>query len=78
MREVRLLRKAGAALGDGKQVLGLEDPLDLNTMFSDATCVKAKVHFPVDWCFCATESSQEPDAIGGTDPHSRAEIAATF
>jgi hypothetical protein len=33
MREVikGLLRKAGAALEDCKQVLGLEDPLDLST-----------------------------------------------
>ena len=51
MREVinGLLRKAGAALEDGKQVLGLEEPLDLSTMFLDTTCVKANIHFPVDW-----------------------------
>ena len=51
MREVinGLLRKAGAALEDGKQVLGLEKPLDLSTMFLDTTCVKANIHFPVDW-----------------------------
>jgi hypothetical protein len=51
MREVinGLLRKAGAALEDGKQVLELEKPLDLSTMFLDTTCVKANIHFPVDW-----------------------------
>jgi hypothetical protein len=51
MREVinGLLRKAGAALEDGKQVLELEEPLDLSTMFLDTTCVKANIHFPVDW-----------------------------
>jgi hypothetical protein len=51
MREVinGLLRKAGAAPEDGKQVLGLEEPLDLSTMFLDTTCVKANIHFPVDW-----------------------------
>jgi hypothetical protein len=51
MREVinGLLRKAGAALEDGKQVLDLEEPLDLSTMFLDTTCVKANIHFPVDW-----------------------------
>ena len=51
MREVinGLLRKAGAAIGDGKQVLDLEEPLDLSAMFLDTTCVKANIHFPVDW-----------------------------
>src|ERR1700756_1762788 len=51
MREVInvLLRKAGAAMADGKQVLDLEEPLYLSTMFLDTTCVKANIHFPVDW-----------------------------
>ena len=51
MREVInvLLRKAGAAMVDGKQVLDLEEPLDLSNMFLDTTCVKANIHFPVDW-----------------------------
>ena len=51
MREVInvLLRKAGAAMADGKQVLDLEEPLDLSKMFLDTTCVKANIHFPVDW-----------------------------
>jgi hypothetical protein len=51
MREVinALLRKAGAAPEQGKQVLELEEPLDLSTMFLDTTCVKANIHFPVDW-----------------------------
>ena len=51
MREVInvLLRKAGAAIVDGKQVLDLEEPLDLSTMLLDTTCVKANIHFPVDW-----------------------------
>ena len=51
MREVinGLLRKAGAPMVDGKQVLDLEEPLDLSTMFLDTTCVKANIHFPVDW-----------------------------
>src|SRR5580698_10809462 len=51
MREVinGLLRKAGAAITEGKQVLDLEEPLDLSTMFLDTTCVKANIHFPVDW-----------------------------
>jgi hypothetical protein len=51
MREVInvLLRQAGAAMADGKQVLDLEEPLDLSTMLLDTTCVKANIHFPVDW-----------------------------
>jgi hypothetical protein len=51
MREVinGLLRKAGAAISDGKQVLDLEAPLDLSTMLLDTTCLKANIHFPVDW-----------------------------
>jgi hypothetical protein len=51
MREVInvLLRKAGAAMADGKQVLDLEEPLDLSAMLMDTTCVTANIHFPVDW-----------------------------
>src|SRR5271165_1496321 len=51
MREVinGLLRKAGAALEDGKQALELEEALDLSMMYLDTTCVKANIHFPVDW-----------------------------
>src|ERR1700759_2516652 len=51
MREVInvLLCKAGAAMASGKQPLDLEEPLDLSTMFLDSTCVKANIHFPVDW-----------------------------
>jgi Transposase domain (DUF772) len=51
MREVinGMLRKAGAALEEGKQALDFEEPLDLRTMFLDTTCVKANIHFPVDW-----------------------------
>ncbi|MBV8328944.1 MAG: hypothetical protein JOZ61_00575 [Verrucomicrobia bacterium] len=51
LREVinGLLRKAGAPIAAGKQALDLEAPLDLSTMFMDTTCVKANIHFPVDW-----------------------------
>jgi hypothetical protein len=51
LREVinGLLRKAGEAICDDQQVLDLEAPLDLSTMFLDTTCVKANIHFPVDW-----------------------------
>jgi len=33
----------------GKQPLGLVRPLDLDAYFLDTTCVKANIHFPVDW-----------------------------
>jgi len=29
--------------------LQLAEPLDLETAFLDCTCVKADIHFPVDW-----------------------------
>ena len=29
--------------------LGLKDPLDLESAFLDCTCVKANIHYPVDW-----------------------------
>ena len=29
--------------------LGLADPLDLDRYFLDTTCVKANIHYPVDW-----------------------------
>jgi hypothetical protein len=32
-----------------KGQVGLEQRLDLEAYFSDATCVKAAIHFPVDW-----------------------------
>jgi hypothetical protein len=32
-----------------KGQVGLETELDLDAYFSDATCVKAAIHFPVDW-----------------------------
>src|ERR1700682_433215 len=51
MREVinGLLRKAGAPVTEGKQVLDLDTPLDMSRMFLDTTCVKANILFPVDW-----------------------------
>src|SRR5207245_500429 len=29
--------------------IGLQDPLDLEACFWDTTCVKANIHYPVDW-----------------------------
>src|ERR1700720_621131 len=74
MREVikGLLRKAGAAISDGKQVLDLEAPLDLSTMFLDTTCVKANIHFPVDWVLL--RDGVKSLMQSGTDPHARTQI----
>lgn len=44
-----LLMKAREAPIEGKQVLNLESPLNLNDYFADSTCVSANVHVPVDW-----------------------------
>lgn len=48
MRQVidTLLR---SATGEAKQPLGLVDALDLEAVWLDTTCVKANIHFPVDW-----------------------------
>jgi len=34
---------------DGQPELGLEKPLDIDALFLDTSCVKANIHFPVDW-----------------------------
>ena len=47
MREIieRLLQKAV----EGDPRLRMKAPLDAGTCFLDTTCVKANIHFPVDW-----------------------------
>ncbi|MCG2680590.1 MAG: hypothetical protein L6455_11615 [Kiritimatiellae bacterium] len=44
-----LNRKAGEAEGSREQPLGLEETVGLEVMLADTTCVKANIHFPVDW-----------------------------
>lgn len=40
----------GAMIEDeGKRLGKLTDPLPLDDVFADCTCVKAPIHFPVDW-----------------------------
>jgi IS5 family transposase len=34
---------------EGKLVLQLRNPLNLDDYFADSTCVSANIHFPVDW-----------------------------
>jgi len=47
---VDALSQAATAQGPkGKQPLGLACPLDGEAYFLDTTCVKANIHFPVDW-----------------------------
>lgn len=51
MREINgyLLRAACEGAGDRRQALDLEEPLDIEEYFLDTSCVKAHIHFPVDW-----------------------------
>ncbi len=44
------LNAAAATTGeDGEPGLGLEKCLDMDALFLDTSCVKANIHFPVDW-----------------------------
>ncbi len=51
LREVvnQLTRTATGVDDRGSSVIGLETPLSLSTLLLDTTCVKANIHFPVDW-----------------------------
>ena len=51
MREVidTLMGAASKPPEDGKQLLSLSEPVDLNSYFLDTTCVTLNIHFPVDW-----------------------------
>jgi len=35
--------------GEEKQPMGLKNPISLKDVFVDTSCVKANIHFPVDW-----------------------------
>lgn len=45
----RLILAAASPVGPEGHVLGLEEPLRLEEVYMDMTCVKANIHFPVDW-----------------------------
>ncbi len=51
LREIvnRLTRAAAGVDKQGQSVIDLETPLSLSTLLLDTTCVKANIHFPVDW-----------------------------
>jgi len=40
---------ASSIAEDGQAMLGLERPLDIDALFLDTSCVKANIHYPVDW-----------------------------
>jgi Transposase DDE domain len=40
---------ASSITEDGQAMLGLERPLDIDALFLDTSCVKANIHYPVDW-----------------------------
>jgi hypothetical protein len=43
------LNHAAAGWEGEEHPLGLEEAIGLETVFADTTCVKANIHFPVDW-----------------------------
>jgi hypothetical protein len=43
-----LLMQAGST-SKAQGPLGLREPIDMETFFLDTTCLKANIHFPVDW-----------------------------
>lgn len=40
---------AASIAEDGQAMLGLEKRLDIDALFLDTSCVKANIHYPVDW-----------------------------
>ena len=51
VREVvdQLSRVAASVEDEGESMLGLKKPLCVEALFLDTSCVKANIHFPVDW-----------------------------
>lgn len=45
----RLNGVAASTGEEGQSMLGLEEPADTGALFLDTSCVKANIHFPVDW-----------------------------
>lgn len=43
------LLRGAAAEDPARRLGGLNEPLNLDTLFADCTCVEANIHFPVDW-----------------------------
>lgn len=51
VREVvdQLNGAAASPMKEGRQALRLKEELDVEWCFLDTSCVKANIHFPVDW-----------------------------
>lgn len=45
----RLNRVAASIGNEGEPKLGLKKPLSVDALFLDTSCVKANIHYPVDW-----------------------------
>jgi hypothetical protein len=45
----RLVLEAGGMMVGSREVLELSEPIDMDAYFVDTTCLKANIHFPVDW-----------------------------
>jgi len=45
------IRKWLSKLTDSKQAIsaGIHEPIDCKTIYADTTCIKAYIHFPIDW-----------------------------
>jgi len=59
-----------ASTGDeGQSTLGLERPLDIEALFLDTSCVKANIHFPVDWVLLRDATRTLIKAVGSIRKH---------
>jgi hypothetical protein len=45
----RLNGEAASTTEEGQAMFDLEQPLDIDALFLDTSCVQANIHFPVDW-----------------------------
>ncbi len=60
---------AASTGADGQPELGLEEPLDIETLFLDTCCVKANIHFPVDWVLLRDATRTLIKAVRGIRKH---------
>ena len=47
--ELRVWQSKFLTNSDNAKSIGLNKPMDFHDLFMDSTCVKANIHFPVDW-----------------------------
>jgi hypothetical protein len=48
---------------DQPRMLGLKETLDLEAYFLDSTCLKANIHFPIDWAGRRSRAISTPTAL---------------